>query len=179
MSPNQLYFLDSCRHKIKPTAIIDTDNERLAAQQRGHIEPDGKLSEGAVFILDEFETFLVKTKKIVASEVLGDDGLAKIKEYRLIFPSERLPSGEFARTNIPDLKKKFIWFFKTYPEFDWDLVLNATDYYKHLKEKEGFKFMMNSSYFIQKTDPTTKIARSALADMCQNILDDPNFYNQE
>lgn len=175
ISPNQLYFLDSCRNKIKPSQIIDTEQERQAAINRGHIDQDSKLSTGAVFILDEFETLLVKTKKKVVSDILGVNALDSIKIYREMFPTIKLPSGEYARQNIQELKDKFVWFFKTYPEFTWEIVLDATDYYVYNKQKEGYLYMMTSSYFIQKTDPRTKISRSSLADLCQNIIDNPDI----
>jgi len=175
ISPNQLYFLDSCRYKIRPCHIIDVEQERQTALDRGHLDDEGKLSPGAVFILDEFETLLVKTKKKVVSEVLGNNALGSIKTYREMFPAVKLPSGEYARQNIQELKDKFVWFFKTYPEFTWDDVLDATDYYIYSKQKDGYLYMMTSSYFIQKTDPRTKISRSALADLCQNISDNPEI----
>ena len=175
VSPNQLYFLDCCRNKIKPTSLIDVDAEREFATNRGHIGQDGKLTPGALFILDEFETLLAKTKKRVASEILGTDAFNAITTYRNMFPAQKLPSGELARQSVQELKDKFVWFFKTYPEFDWDLVLDATDYYVYTKQKDGYLYMINSSYFIQKTDPRTKISRSALADHCQMILDNPEI----
>ncbi len=119
--------------------------------------------------------FLVKTKKKVTTEVLGPDFTDRIKEYREIFPSKRLPSGQLARQSAEELKQKFIWFFKTYPEYDWDLVLDATDYYNAVFEKKGYMYMATSSYFIKKTDPTSKETTSKLADYCQEILDNPKI----
>lgn len=175
VSPNQLYFLDCCRYKIKPTHLIDEDTETKVAKERGHLDKDGKLTSGAIFILDEFETLLTKTKKKVSSEILGTNALEDINTYRELFPAKRLPSGELARQTVQELRDKFVWFFKTYPEFTWELVLNATDYYVYTKEKEGFNFMITSSYFIQKTDPRTKVSKSTLADYCQMILDNPEI----
>lgn len=175
VSPNQLYFLDCCRYKIKPTHLIDEDKERQVALEREHLTEDNKLTPGAIFILDEFETLLAKTKKKVMSEVLGINALQSIKTYREMFPAQKLPSGELARQTVQELKDKFVWFFKTYPEFDWNLVLDATDYYIYTKQKDGYNFMINSSYFIQKTDPRTRVSRSALADHCQMILDNPEI----
>lgn len=155
--------------------MIDEEAERAIALQRGHLDQDGKLTPGATFILDEFETLLAKTKKKVASEILGTNFLDRIKEYRNIFPAVKLPSGELARQSVQELRDKFVWFFKTYPDYDWDLVLDATDYYLYTKQKEGFMYTVTSSYFIQKTDPRTKISRSALADHCQLLLDNPEI----
>ena len=107
--------------------------------------------------------------------MLGENFLEKIKEYRELFPAMKLPSGELARQSVQELKDKFIWFFKTYPEYDWNLVLDATDFYVFSKHKENYSFMVTSSYFIQKTDIKTKLSRSILADYCQMILDNPEI----
>jgi len=178
VSPNQLYFLDCCRHKIKPTGIINEDAERLVAQNRGHLDANGNLTAGALFVLDEFETLLVKTKKKVASEVLGMNALQCINTYREMFPAKRVPRVGLLRQTVQELKQKFIWFFKTYPEFDWALVLDATDYYIYTKGKENLEYITTSSYFIQRTDTSTKTSRSLLADYCQMIVDNPEILSE-
>lgn len=171
MSPNQLYFLDCCRHKIRPTSIINEEAERIIAQKRGYLDQDGNLTPDAVFILDEFESLLSKTKKMVASEVLGADSAKNIEEYRTIFPAKRVPRVGLLRQTPQELKDKFIWFFKTYPQFTWEDVLNGTDYYIHLKEQENWEYITTSSYFIQRTDNMTKTCRSLLADYAQLAKD--------
>ena len=178
MSPNQLYFLDCCRHKIKPTSIINEDAERIVAQKRGHLDQNGNLDPGAIFILDEFESLLAKTKKIVASQVLGTESAKYIEEYREIFPAKRLPRVGLLRQTPQELKEKFVWFFKTYPQFNWETVLNATDYYMHTKMQENMEYMTTSSYFIQRTDTFSKSCRSLLADYCQMIVDNPEILNE-
>ena len=178
LSPNQIYFLDCCREKIIPSKmLINPDAERMMAQHKGLIDQDGKLTNKASSILTEFETYLVKTKKKITSEVLGPDFNEKITEYRDIWPSKRLPSGELARQSSQELKDKFIWFFKTYPEYDWDLVLDATDYYNDVFKKKNYMYMATSSYFIKKTNTTTKEVSSKLADYCQEIMDNPKLLN--
>ena len=179
VSPNLLYYLDCCRHKIKPSAIINPDAERIAAHNRGLVDESGALTQQAVVVLNDFETFLVKTKKKVTSDVLGQDFLDNIKAYREIFPTGFLPHGEVARQSVEELKLKFIWFFKTYPDFNWPLILEATNYYRFLKEKDGFKFMATSSYFIQKTDNKTRMVKSSLADYCQLLKDDPDIIHRD
>jgi hypothetical protein len=175
VSPNQIYFLDSCRSRIKPTNIINPDAEANICRAKGYINEKGELTQKALVILDEFETFLVKAKKKVATEVLGDKFLEKINYYRDLFPSKKLPSGSLARQSVEELKKKFIVFFKTYPQFNWALVHLATDYYIFEKEKTQYMYMMNSSYFIQKTDSISKTTKSELADHCEFLLDNPDI----
>jgi len=178
VSPNLIYFLDCYRKKIKPTAIINEDAEKLIALSKGLIKEDGNLSQTAINILEEFETYLVKTKSKVTKQVLGEDFVQKVTEYREAFPKQRLPSGELARQSIKELQDKFVWFFKTYPEYDWDLILDATDYYNILFEKKGYMYMATSSYFIKKTNPQTKETTSKLADYCQQLIDNPEILNE-
>jgi hypothetical protein len=171
ISPNQLYYLDSCREKIVPSQVINTEAQRVVCEQRGWMTPDGKLTEGALYILDEFETFLKKTKSRITKEILGDDFIKNVNEYREMFPANRLPSKELGRQMPTELTKKFVEFFKKYPQYDWELVLDATDYYVNYYKKLDYKFMATSSYFILKNDT------SKLADTCQAILDDPKILN--
>lgn len=178
VTPNQIYLLDSYRSKIQPSDIINHEAERAACIEKKLLTEEGKLTDRAIVILDDFETYLVKTKKKVTSAVLGDDFLEKIKQYRELFPAKRLASGLQARQPVQDLKDKFVWFFKRYPEFDWDLVLDATQYYIILKHRENYAYMPTSMYFIQKTDNLTKTSKSELANYCQLILDDPSVLAQ-
>jgi hypothetical protein len=172
ISPNQLYLLDCCRRKTKPGLIINEDAEFNICQAKGFIDPlTGTLTSKALVLLEDFETLLVKTKKKVASDVLGGDFLDYIKKYRELFPATRLPSGELARQSVQELKDKFIWFFKTYPEYSWTQVIDAAYYYVYKKTEDDFKFMSTSSYFIQKTDIKSKTVKSLLADYCQLLID--------
>ena len=92
-----------------------------------------------------------------------------------MFPAMKLPSGELARQSMQELRDKFVWFCKTYPDYDWDTILNAAHFYIYTKKKDGYMYMVTSSYFIQKTDPRTKISKSLLADYCQMTIDDPDY----
>jgi hypothetical protein len=179
LSPNQIYLLDCYRSKIKPTSIINEEEELKICKERGLIDEKSNLTNAGAAILNQFETFLVKTKKKVTKEVLGENFLEKVKEYREVFPSQRLPSGELARQSITELKEKFVWFFKTYPEFDWDLIWDATNYYNQVYKRKNYMYMVTSSYFIKKTNPQTKEVTSKLADYCQQILDNPKILDKQ
>ena len=106
--------------------------------------------------------------------MLGDDFLDKIKQYREMFPPVRLPSKQMARQSVQELKDKFVWFFKNNPEYNWTIVLDATDYYIQTKKQDGYLYMATSSNFIQKTDNNTKLVKSTLADYCQMFIDNPD-----
>lgn len=179
LSPNQEYLLDCYREKIVPSKdLIDEFAERQALIHKGYLSAEGKLTPTALMILDECETFKVKTKKKVTTDVLGQDFLDKIHTYRETFPAIRLSSGLTARQSVKELQDKFVWFFKTYPDFTWDLVLDAATVYNLESERNGHQFMQTSSYFIQKTDNKSKVSKSSLADYCQLILDNPAILNQ-
>lgn len=180
VSPNLVYFLDCCRNKIKPTPIINVDAERIIAHSKGFIDDNGTLTPKAITVLEDFETFLVKTKKKVTTDVLGDNFLDRIDVYRGLFPPGTLPTGAVARSTVQEIKDKFVWFFKKYPEFTWDTVLEATNYYMYLKNNpENKKYMMNASAFISKTDTISKTVKSTLAEFCQMIVDDPDVIFRE
>lgn len=153
--------------------MINLEAERRVAEAKGHLDEQGLLTTKAMTVLEDFDMFLVKTKKKVTADVLGDDFLLNINDFREIFPKGFLPHGEIARQSVEELKNKFIWFFRTYPKYDWPLVLEATNYYCYLKDKEGRNYMMTSSNFIQKTDNKTKTVKSGLADYCQLLIDEP------
>ena len=150
----------------------------MICQSKGLISDDGILTPKALQILEELDIYVVKTKKKVAASVLGEDFMTKIKEYREIFPAKRLPSGELARQTVNELKDKFVWFFKTYPEFTWELVLDATDYYVTRYAKADYLYMQTSSYFIKKRTDSGGSYTSKLADTCQQLLDNPNIVNE-
>jgi hypothetical protein len=172
VSPNQIYFLDCCRSRIKPTGIINSEAEANICRAKGYINEKGQLTEKALVILDEFQTFLLKSKKKVTSAVLGDDFLDKIRYYRELFPTGTLPSGAVSRQSVAQLKDKFIKFFQTYTEYDWTLIHLATEYYISEKEKVNFEYMKNSGYFIDK------FGVSELANHCDLLLDMPKVLEE-
>jgi hypothetical protein len=172
ITPNQIFLLDCYKSKIKPP-LINEDAELFICKSKELIDENGELTAKALKILNEHETLLTKKQKVVAEEVLGIDFESKINEYRNRFPAKRLPSGLSARQNVKDLKERFIWFFKNYPEYDWDLVLDATDLYNEEFEKKNYQFMRTSMYFIKKNNGKEEC--SQLADYCQMIIDNPKL----
>jgi hypothetical protein len=100
VSPNQIYFLDCCKNSIIPTNIVNQDAEKLICITKGLITENAQLTNLGATVLNEFETYLVKRKKTVTREVLGEDFLEKVKEYREAFPAKRLPSNELALSLI-------------------------------------------------------------------------------
>ena len=169
ISPNQIYFLDCCREKIQPSNdLINQYAEKSICELKGLITDKGVLTYKGLTVLQEFETFLVKAKKVVIATVLGDKCDEMIEKYREYFP-KRLVTGP-GRQSLRELKQKFIWFFKNHPEFTWDDVLEAANYYRYECAQRNNEFMANSSNFIKK-DTMSKESVSKLADYCQLVID--------
>lgn len=169
ITPNQIYFLDCCRERIQPSSdLINQNVEKNICELKGLINDKGVLTYKALNILQEFETYLVKTKKIVTTAVLGDQSEEMIEKYKEYFP-KKLATGPGRQSNR-ELKQKFVWFFKNHPEYTWDDVLEAANYYRYECAQRNNEFMANSSNFIKK-DTMSKESVSKLADYCQLVID--------
>lgn len=175
ITPNLLYLLECFESKIVPMGdVINWKNEIKAAKTFGLISTNNQLTKIAQVILKEHNTFLEKKQKEVKKEVLGENFEQRVNEYRELFPKDRyIHSNQLPRQSVKELIKRFIWFFKEYPDYDWDLVIDATRYYIALHEKSTpkYNYMMTSSYFIKKTDAIGKDIKSKLADYCEQLLE--------
>lgn len=175
VSPNEVYFIECCKYKIKPTSIITEETEYQSCIEKNLISSERELTPLGEVVFKEFNTILIKTKKTITKEVLGEDFMKNVTEYREMWPSKRLPHGELGRQSTEELKTKFVWFFKTYPQYDWDTVLDAAFYYAAICKRRNYQYMTTSSYFIKKTNPTTKETTSKLADHCEEIVQNPKI----
>lgn len=169
VSPNQIYFLDCCRERIQPSNdLINQTAEKNICELKGLINSEGVITYKGLTILQEFETYLVKAKKIVNNAVLGDNQDEMINKYREYFP-KKLATGP-GRQSVRELKQKFVWFFKNHPDYTWEDVLEAANYYRYECAQRNNEYMANSSNFIKK-DTMSKESVSKLADYCQLVID--------
>jgi hypothetical protein len=107
-----------------------------------------------------------KPKKKVVQEI--PDMEENVVKYLNMFPLGKLPTGKPARVNKKNITEAFKWFFMNY-DYSWEVVLKATAFYLDSFEKDNFKFMRNSQYFIRKQN-TDKSWDSDLASYCEIIL---------
>jgi hypothetical protein len=119
-------------------------------------------------LIKSVEVLFIKLVKNGAVASMGDDYEAKISEYNTTFPSIKLPTGKYARTNVKNLKHAFKWFFDNF-DFTWDVILEATERYVDEFERNSYKFMRTSQYFVRKQD-SDKTYSSDLANYCEIIL---------
>jgi hypothetical protein len=156
LSPNQYYLLWCMKNKVEPKNINVQLELRILVNE-GYVE-GVKLTEKAQQLLSD-DSMNVK---------IPDSLLDNIDKYLNIFPKGKLPSGKPARVNKRNIEEAFKWFFKNY-KYEWYTILAGTEYYVNTFEKENFKFMRNSQYFIRKQN-SDKSWDSELANCCDIIL---------
>jgi len=168
ITPNQFYVLYSMKHKIKTDRFVNISLELKRLLNDQWVKEDYKLTNKALIVIDQIESFFKLKKKKTSISLMGPECIDKIKEYSEIFPKFKLPSGKYARTNIKTLEAAFRWFFKNF-DYTWETILKATKIYVEEYEMNSYKYMRTSQYFIRK-QMTDKSYDSPLADYCEAIL---------
>lgn len=171
ISANQLVLLHCLAQlnsgsKDLPPAV---NGELSLAIQKGLITRERQLTPKALIILSEAQgIFKPHPSKIQSDPIF----IEKVNEYRNLFPNIKLPSGKSARGNIEDLKKRMASFVTKYPQYTWDLILDATELYIETYRKNEYKFMKTSGYYILKDH------ESDLAADCEFLLEggDPDEF---
>jgi hypothetical protein len=165
IKPNSLYILWCLSNKRKSSltnADVHTELRRLV--NSGLINADYTLTAEGFQVLESVPNSQGET----TSEIKQSDSMDHIDRFVSIFPKGKLPSGKPARVNKRNLEEAFKWFFKNYT-YDWDTILRATWYYVEIYEKDNYKYMRNSQYFIRKQN-TDKTWDSELANCCEIII---------
>ena len=125
-------------------------------------------------LLESIDNLFYAKKKPKLDDILGTDYKEKLKQYVELFPKGKLGSNAYARSNIKDLERNFIWFFQEYEDsYAWDVIIKATEFYIEEQRRANYKYTQTSMYFIRKAD-VNKIVKSNLANYCDKILDGDN-----
>ena len=169
LSPDQYYLVYSIKQGISPVNI-NIYKELKVIKEDGWIDNDNKLTQKSLDLISNIDSlFKVQKKKDVTNVNIGSDFSSKVKEYLLIFPNEKLPSGKRAWSDIKNLETNFKWFFENY-KYSWDVILKATAMYVDEYERKSprYLYMRTSQYFIKKMEPDRSI-QSELANYCADI----------
>ena len=177
LTPNSLYILYSYKTGIVSSPLVNTSLETSRLHADGWLV-DNKLSSKSVVLLQEIDAYFKVSKKKTSNQILGDDFGTRIEEYLDIFPKFKLPSGKYARSDKKNLENNFRWFFETH-SYDWDTVINATKMYVDEYERQGYKYMRTSQYFIRKLNPAEKTFESELANYCEVYLNGSDDYGYD
>lgn len=129
-------------------------------EARGYIE---RKEEEVIFTKKAEDLLVNVTDKLVAKTNNVDDW---IDEYRSLFPKGIKTGGYPVRGDRNACIKKMQIFMKNNPEYDKDIILEATQKYINRKELDGYNYIQISHYFIYKNNV------SNLASECSALLED-------
>lgn len=178
LSPNQCYLLYCIKNNIVPANFISKELEFKRLQVSGWIKEDGVVHSKGIILLQELDSYFKNSKKKTSANIMGEDFHKRIDDYLEIFPKFKLPSGKYARSDKKNLENNFRWFFENH-SYDWDTVINATKMYVDEYERQGYKYMRTSQYFIRKLNPAEKTFESELANYCEAYQNGSGDYNTE
>lgn len=175
LTPNSFYVLYSFKSNI---VCSNSVNSALEISRLEHDQwiISGELSAKAKKLIQDVDAYFKTSKKATSSSIMGEDFLSRIEEYLDIFPKFKLPSGKYARSDKKNLENNFRWFFEAH-SYDWDTVINATKLYVDEYERQGYKYMRTSQYFIRKLNPAEKTFESELANYCEVYLNGDSDYS--
>lgn len=168
ISPNGFYLLLCIQNDTDPKNI-NTGAETRILEIDGYLK-DKKITDKAKDLIKKISAkYDIQENKIVKKKAgMTEDDIAKMNEYRSIFPKGILPSQVPSRVPIKELEKKFTWFFNNY-DYSWDVVIKATKRYVSEFEANNFLYMKNSGYFVSKLEKNGLV--STLASYCDIIID--------
>jgi hypothetical protein len=172
ITPNSYYVLQCIKNKVVPYSFISKELETKRLINDGWLKDDLTLTDKSIIFTTEIEGFFKKSKKKTSKNLLGDNFEDNIKKYSNIFPSIKLSSGKYARSNPKNLENALRWFFETY-DYDWETVLLAAKKYVLEYRDINYQYMRTSQYFIRKQN-TDKTWDSDLADYCEMIINKPD-----
>lgn len=175
VNPNQVFILSALFNGRKDLLNIYTDD--YTNKEISIFDYQDLLIHG--FLTKEENTFLISQKGENLVELLSTlmqleqkevekieklDFTQLTKDYLALFPSRKLPSGEYAKSSPIEVDKKLRKWFKVNSsmfkkefkqELTSELILKVTERYIKKYEKQDYRFMATSSYFIQKFDKST------------------------
>lgn len=172
ITPNSYYVLHCIKQSIIPCSYVNKELEVKRLISEGWINENLTLTDKSIIFTTEIDGFFKKSKKKTSKFLLGDNFEDNVKKYSEIFPSIKLSSGKYARSNSKNLENAFRWFFETY-DYDWEIVLLAAKKYVLEYRESNYQYMRTSQYFIRKQN-SDKTWDSDLADYCEMIINKPD-----
>lgn len=180
LTPNAHYVLYCMMYNI-PIVGMPYTSEQYKLSLIGYLDEHTDPVKGIYYVINdkakhvihESEVYICNIKTIKkVSKTAYKDWEENIKKYNELFPKGKKEGSSISfRTNPKELYDKFKWFFQEYPEYDWEIVLTATEkYVKIFEESNDYTFMQTSKYFIKKDDKN-RVTTSTLSTHCYNIVE--------
>jgi len=174
LTPNGYYLLYCLESNQKVELPLSEATELKRLQLMGLIDYKLKVTDVGLTLLAEVDALYSKDKK-KSKFSLSEEFIENIQAYRDLFPTSKV-AGKLVRNNLSDLEQRMTWFMRTYPSYDWQIILNATK--KYLESFNGdYKYCMTSAYFIKKDDKS-KASLSLLSSWCEAELESDGVEEQ-
>lgn len=138
-----------------------TEIHKLKLQ--GFLDEKSNLTDKAIKVVTEAAKMDPRKTKGL-KEVIPSDFKENLFAFRNLFPSTK-DVGRPVRSSIQDLEPRMLWFFRSYPDYTWEMVLSATAKYIE-SQNTDFKYCMTAAYFIKKDDKN-RSTLSTLATWCE------------
>lgn len=172
LTPNTYYVLHCIKEKVVPHKFVNKELECKKLQTELWLTEDLQLTSKSLIFMEEINGFFKRSKKKTTKDLLGVDFAQKLKEYVEIFPNKRLSSGKYARVNPKNLETGFRWFFENY-DYDWEVIIKATEKYVDEYSVRNFEYMRTAQYFLRKQN-IDKSFESDLATYCELVISNPD-----
>lgn len=178
VSPNGLYVLTAMHEKFYHTKYVNIITEQYRLSLSGYLKKNKSdkyelTNKGLLLIRDSQKFFKSKSIK---KKVPFEEWKQNIITFNDSFPKGRRPGSSIGfRTPPKELYSRFAWFFEEYPEYDWNMVLDATKKYIKTFDDEGdYTYLQTAKYFIKKDD-RNKNTTSTLGSICFLISEGEDF----
>lgn len=173
LTPNGHYLLYCLEHNCALDLPIAHSTESHKLKLQGFLDDQSNLTPLAKTVLTELsKDYFSKQKppKVNASTDFKDNLL----KYRELFPNTR-DTGRPVKNSMAELEQRMLWFIKTYPQYGWDTILDATA--RYITSMAGdYRYCMTSAYFIKKSDKSGNWVCN-LATWCESLDEEPPSEN--
>jgi len=139
LTPNQHYLLYCCKNNIKSSLIYDSTKDISLLQASGFLTKENTITEKAEKAIDNLSGIFRKVKSNAAADLMGDDFLLHMGEFRNYFPTVK-------RASPAEIKTKFAKLFMENPGLKWETLIKATALY--FSEDREDKYIYKASNFI-------------------------------
>lgn len=160
LSPNGYYILYCIDNQCDLDLPVNHATEVTKLELGGFLE-DGVMTSKAKKALIQCELKQIRNLDRIKVD-LDENFRNNIEVYRKKFP---ITGGR--RTSSKELTERFKWFFKTNPQFTWEMVQKATDQY--MQTYADSPYCRTAGYFVKKGFGSTVI--SDLASWCEALKD--------
>lgn len=173
LTPNGYYLLYCIENNVIMDLNLAYSTEMHKLKLLGFLDEKSNLTDKAIKVMNAASGIEPKKTKAL-KEAVTAGFKENLLKYRDLFPTTK-EAGRPVKSTVVDLEPRMQWFFRSYPDYTWEMVLNATK--KYIESQNGdYRYCMTSAYFIKKDDKN-RSTLSTLATWCEAENDEPPIVN--